>query len=90
VGWGPLENVERLSGHPEFFARCRVPTLLLLGGDSPPHYRATAEALQAVLPASRIVVLHKQQHAAIGAAPSLFAGEVIAFLTAPDPLSQEK
>jgi pimeloyl-ACP methyl ester carboxylesterase len=78
-----LEAVERLSGHPGVFHACWIPTLLMLGGDSPPHYRATAESLHAVLAASRIVTLESQAHAAINAAPAVFAQEAIAFLSEP-------
>jgi pimeloyl-ACP methyl ester carboxylesterase len=77
-----LESVERLIGRPAFFCDCPAPTLLLVGGDSPPQYRATAEALSAVLPISRIVTLPNQGHVAINTAPELFADEVISFLTA--------
>jgi pimeloyl-ACP methyl ester carboxylesterase len=78
-----LESVERLIGRPAFFRDCHAPTLLLVGGDSPPQYRTTAEALNAVLPMSRIVTLPNQGHVAINSAPELFAGEVISFLTTP-------
>jgi pimeloyl-ACP methyl ester carboxylesterase len=78
-----LENVERLIGRPALFRHCSAPTLLLVGGDSPPQYRATAEALSVVLPSSRIVTLPNQGHGAITTAPELFADEVIGFLTAP-------
>jgi pimeloyl-ACP methyl ester carboxylesterase len=79
-----LENVERLVGRPSLFRECPVPTLLLVGGDSPPQYRATAEALHGTLPSSRIVTLANQGHVAMNTAPEPFAGEVISFLTAPD------
>jgi len=78
-----LESVERLIGRPALFRECPAPTLLLVGGDSPPQYRTTAEALSAVLPLSRIVILPNQGHFAISTAPELFANEVIDFLTAP-------
>jgi pimeloyl-ACP methyl ester carboxylesterase len=78
-----LESVEHLIGRPSLFRECAAPTLLLVGGNSPPQYRTTAEALDAVLPSSRIVTLPNQGHVAISTAPELFAGEVIDFLTAP-------
>jgi pimeloyl-ACP methyl ester carboxylesterase len=77
-----LESVERLIGRPALFRECRAPTLFLVGGDSPPRYRTTAEALSAVLPLSRIATLPNQGHVAISTAPQLFADEVIDFLTA--------
>lgn len=76
-----LENVERLSGQAALFRECRVPTLFLIGEASPPQYRATAEALSAVLPSSRIELLANQGHLAINTAPKLFADKVIDFLT---------
>jgi pimeloyl-ACP methyl ester carboxylesterase len=80
-----LETVERYIGQAKFFSNCSVPTLLLLGGDSPPQYRATAEALHSVLATSRIAVIENQRHAAISAAPDLFASEVISFLAGDVP-----
>jgi pimeloyl-ACP methyl ester carboxylesterase len=57
-----------------------VPTLLLLGGDSPRLYRDSIEAVRAALPNGRLAVLPGQQHVAINTAPEMFAREVIAFL----------
>jgi pimeloyl-ACP methyl ester carboxylesterase len=57
-----------------------VPTLLLLGGDSPRFFKAAIEALHAVLPSSRIAILPGQQHVAINSAPDLFLHEVLSFL----------
>jgi pimeloyl-ACP methyl ester carboxylesterase len=65
---------------PERFSRLTTPTLLLLGGDSPPFFKAAIEAVDAALPDSRIVVLPGQQHTAINTAPELFVGEVLRFL----------
>jgi pimeloyl-ACP methyl ester carboxylesterase len=78
-----LRAVERLINKPGLFGECAASTLLLVGGASPPRYRSTAEALNAVLPSSRIAMLPDQGHDAINAAPELFAGEVIRFLSAP-------
>jgi pimeloyl-ACP methyl ester carboxylesterase len=61
-----------------------VPTLLLLGGDSPPFFKATIDALHAALPNSRIVTLPGQQHIAHYTAPDLLADEVRTFLLEPD------
>jgi pimeloyl-ACP methyl ester carboxylesterase len=68
---------------PERFETLNVPTLLLLGGDSPSFFKAAVEAAHAALPNSRIVVLPGQQHIAIDTAPELFVGEVLAFLNEP-------
>ena len=67
---------------PERFSHLNTPTLLLLGGDSPPFFKAAIEAVHAALPDSRIVVLPGQQHTAINTAPQLFGREVVQFLQA--------
>jgi pimeloyl-ACP methyl ester carboxylesterase len=66
---------------PERFKNLHVPTLLLLGGDSPPFFKAAIEMANAALPDSRIVILPGQQHIAMDTAPDLFVREVLAFLT---------
>ena len=65
---------------PERFKLLNVPTLLLLGGDSPEFSKTAVEAVNATLPNSRIVVLPGQQHIAHYAASDLFAHEVQSFL----------
>lgn len=67
---------------PERFRQLNTPTLLLLGGDSPPFLKAAIEAVHAALPNSQIVVLPGQQHTAINTAPQLFVQEVVQFLQA--------
>lgn len=57
-----------------------VPTLFLLGGDSPDFFKQTTETLHAHLPNSQISVLAGQQHSAMLTAPELFANEIIQFL----------
>jgi pimeloyl-ACP methyl ester carboxylesterase len=57
-----------------------VPTLMLLGGDSPEAARLETERIAAHLPDVRSVVLEGQQHIAIDLAPELFADEVLSFL----------
>jgi pimeloyl-ACP methyl ester carboxylesterase len=66
---------------PERFAQFSIPTLLLLGGDSPPLFRQTIDMISAALPTSRIVVMPGQQHVAMDTAPELFLKEVIGFLS---------
>jgi pimeloyl-ACP methyl ester carboxylesterase len=68
---------------PERFENLRVPTLLLLGGDSPQFFRSATEALTAILPNSRIVELPGQQHIAMDTAPDIFIREVVTFLAEP-------
>jgi pimeloyl-ACP methyl ester carboxylesterase len=68
---------------PERFKHLNVPTLLLLGGDTPAFFKTTVERWHAALPNSRIVVLPGQQHIAHYTAPDLFVREVKAFLAEP-------
>jgi pimeloyl-ACP methyl ester carboxylesterase len=67
---------------PERYAELRVPTMLLLGGDSPPVFRGAIEALDRALPNSSLVILAGQQHIAMDTDPDLFLREVLAFLEA--------
>jgi len=65
------------------FSRLQVPTLLLLGGDSPPHVWRATELIDAALPDSRVAILPDQQHIAMDTSPELFAREALRFLQAP-------
>jgi pimeloyl-ACP methyl ester carboxylesterase len=65
---------------PERFATLSVPTLLLLGGDSPPLFRQAIDAVGAALPTGRIAVMAGQQHVAMDTAPELFLKELTGFL----------
>jgi pimeloyl-ACP methyl ester carboxylesterase len=64
----------------ERFADMTVPTLLLLGGDSPYVFREITNLLDKVLPDSRIVEMPGQQHIAMDTNPGLFVNEVRKFL----------
>ncbi len=64
------------------FSTLQTPTMLLLGGDSPPLARQAIEIIDDALPNSQIVILAGQQHIAMDTAPELFAGEVLGFLRA--------
>jgi pimeloyl-ACP methyl ester carboxylesterase len=66
--------------HPERFVAIQVPTLLLVGGDSPEPMRAGAAAVHAAIPSSRVVSLAGQQHVAMDTDPALFTSEVLKFL----------
>ena len=68
----------------EAFADVKVPTRLLLGGASPPFFKAALDEVQVALPQACVVVLPGQTHAAIDMAPELFANEVLSFLAEPD------
>jgi pimeloyl-ACP methyl ester carboxylesterase len=76
-----LQAVDAYKFDPKHFCTMQAPTLLLVGGDSPPFRRTVAEAFQAGLPNGQIGVLPGQRHGAIEAAPDLFAKEVMRFLT---------
>ena len=65
---------------PEQAARITVPTLMLVGGDSPDFLKAGVDTVAAALPDARIVVLEGQQHIAIDLIPEVFAEHVVAFL----------
>ncbi len=71
---------QRYVFEPERFVNMAVPTLVLLGGDSPPIFRSAAEAVRSALPNADLVELPGQQHIAMDTAPDLFAGEVLGFL----------
>ncbi len=75
-----LKTVDNFVLKPEEYRGWNTPTLLLLGSESPPQYRATIEALHAALPGSRIGVLEGQQHSAMKTAPALFAQTILDFL----------
>jgi len=75
-----LEAMARYELRPERFRAWSVPTLLLLGGESPPVYRAGIERMQAILPGSAVAVLEGQGHMAMKTAPKLFVREIVEFL----------
>ncbi|HUF09009.1 MAG TPA: alpha/beta hydrolase [Rhodothermales bacterium] len=65
---------------PERFADMRVPTLLLVGGDSPPRELHNARGVARALTDATVVRLPKQQHVAMYTAPEAFVREVVLFL----------
>lgn len=67
---------------PGRFTEMTVPTLLLLGSESPPGFRERIETVDAVLPNSTIRILEGQGHAASVIAPDLLAAEILAFAEA--------
>lgn len=64
----------------EKFASLQTPTLLLLGGDSPPFARQAIEIVDSALPNSKVVILPGQRHIAMDTNPELFVREVLQFL----------
>ena len=67
---------------PERFGNLEVPTLLLIGGNSPASFEEAAKAVDEALADSRIVVMPGQGHAAMDTGTDLFTAEVLGFLTA--------
>ena len=59
----------------------RVPTLLLVGGDSPPFLVESTRRVHESISGSRLVEMSGQQHVAMNTAPDLFLKHVIDFLT---------
>ena len=76
-----LQAVQLYKFNAAKMGKVTIPVMLLLGGDSPPFFRESAELAHAALPNSRIVVLPGQQHIAMDTAPDLFVREVTSFLT---------
>jgi len=76
-----LEAVQGYAFDPAHCRALHIPTLLLLGGASPPYFNAALELVATALHDVRIRVLPGQTHVAMDTAPQLFADEVTAFLT---------
>jgi pimeloyl-ACP methyl ester carboxylesterase len=62
------------------FAAMSTPTLMLVGGDSPPFLKRATEVVAGALSSSQMVVMAGQQHTAMNTAPDLFLREVLSFL----------
>jgi pimeloyl-ACP methyl ester carboxylesterase len=75
-----LRAVKAYRFDPERFRDLGVPTLPLSGGDSPAALRKAAEAVDEMLPDSRLVVMPGQGHAAMDTGTDLFTSEVLRFL----------
>jgi pimeloyl-ACP methyl ester carboxylesterase len=67
---------------PERFRGMRVPTLLVVGGDSGGIEHRNAREVAAGLPDARVAVLPGQRHIAMITAPHLLADEVVRFALA--------
>jgi|SRR5713226_4461038 len=77
-----IRAARQLTFQPERYRDFTTLNLLLLGGDSPPPFKAAIDELLAALPNSRIAVLPGQRHAAMDTGPEIFTTEVIGFLSA--------
>jgi pimeloyl-ACP methyl ester carboxylesterase len=78
-----LRAPEAYQFDPERFRDLEVPTLLLIGGDSPATFEEAERAVAQALPSSRMLVLPGQGHVAMDTAPDLFTSEVLRFLEGP-------
>lgn len=65
---------------PERFRNMQTPTLLLVGGDSPPREPENATGVADALPNAQVRVMPGQQHGAMYSAPDAFVDEVLRFL----------
>ena len=65
---------------PERFAQLTIPTLVLLGEESPGWRHEAMRALHSALPHSELRILADQGHLATHTAPELLAGEIISVL----------
>lgn len=75
-----LRCSDQYGANPAAIQSISVPTLFLLGSESPVSFHHTTEILQTWLPSSQVVLLHGQQHSAMLTAPDLFAQEILRFL----------
>ncbi len=78
-----LNSANAYQFQPERFSQFMTPTLLLLGNNSAPLFRAALELLGKSLPNSRLVEMAGQKHAVMNTAPELFVHEVVKFLLEP-------
>jgi pimeloyl-ACP methyl ester carboxylesterase len=75
-----LRVVQNYGIDPARLATLRIPTLLLLGSDSPQYQQDGTAQLHQAIDASRVIILQGQQHSAMMTAPELFNREVTSFL----------
>jgi pimeloyl-ACP methyl ester carboxylesterase len=76
-----LRAAERFHFQKDRFRESTVPVTMLVGSESPAFLVDATSRLHAALPASRVVVLPGQKHAAMSTAPALFVDEVRAAFT---------
>jgi pimeloyl-ACP methyl ester carboxylesterase len=74
------ERALNIPFNPEQAQKIYIPTLLVVGEESPESWKIEAKAFAAVLPDARVIVLKGQGHGADMVAPKLVAEQVIAFL----------
>jgi len=69
---------------PERARSVTVPTLLLVGSESPPYIQRAVTTLATAMPNAQVSVLRGQEHMATYEAPEAFAERVSTFLRAPE------
>jgi len=74
-----LKSASSFTFKPEDYADLHVPSMLLLGGDSPGYFRRAIEDAFAGLPNCMVNVLPDQRHVAMDTAPDLFVETVFEF-----------
>ena len=65
---------------PDRFRDLDVPTLFMLGGDSPEPFKQASDAVAGALPNCEVVVMPGQRHAAMDTGTELFLRELLTFL----------
>ena len=75
-----MSAVDRYELDTEHIKELSVPTLLLLGSESPDFFGEGIEIIDTAVSDSRVVILSGQAHGAIDTAPELFVKEVVGFL----------
>lgn len=75
-----LRSSSLYGDRPDTIKNLRIPTLFLLGSDSPGSFGVTTRTLANWIQESQVTILPGQQHSAMLTAPVLFAKEVIQFL----------
>lgn len=75
-----LHAVRSYHFDPQRLAGLRVPTMLMLGGESPRFFKQAIDALHAALPECEVVELPGQHHNAMETSPELFVSTVHRFL----------
>ena len=65
------------------FKKMALPTLLLVGGESPDHVKVQMRLLAELLPNNKVTVLSGQQHVAMETAPEMLAEAVADFVLRP-------
>lgn len=77
-----LQGLDTHAIDPESLRALKVPTLLLLGSDTPPPLKTETLQLQGLLPNSQVAVMAGQQHVAMRTAPEVLVREITQFFTA--------